>query len=645
MPQSPGESRGIVSGGNSWHGPLWQTRNRLSAARMGRICRVFVHQKQGDIAMTDLIAITYKNQPDLLNQIKEAIAKGTDLNTLTQYGESSLRIASNNGRFDVVKALLDAGADAGQLEWGKSMYEVVYGTPESLEKSIATYGDLEACDVWQRTPFLLAVQLGDINKVELLLKLGADRDARGRCGKTPLQYAVQQGHVHMLQWLLTHGFDIEASDDFLQTPLIYAAELGRVDCLAFLIEAGADLFKSNDIQEQAIAVTGSLEVVRLLVSHGADINDINSETHADLLGIGFQADPQATLEDYVNRRSHRFGHHNPERVNDPFWLAMIRSGATAYQAEKKYQQSSGLDHHPVWSYDRFGRSTTLLDDGRIIEIGGEHEDSYDSNFCIYNDVTVFNTDGSIDIYTYPTGVFPPTDFHTASLIGDSILIIGCLGGPHQRRSGTTPVYRLDLKTFEIHAVETTGAAPGCIQRHKAKMDESGRIVISGGVIEQGWNEVAKENIDTWALDPVSGHWERLSDRAWPQWAFRRADHKSNHLWRMRQALWSRDHQRDADFQAELDRLRKSLGHEPDLDLLMSLYEVAGVTTATANLKVKSARNLQIIDVDGVTIKLRETIWLVEVTVEGDLAEDRIKALQDGVLANLARLEGVAWQVM
>jgi len=83
--------------------------------------------------MTDLIAITYKNQPDLLNQIKEAIAKGTDLNTLTQYGESSLRIASNNGRFDVVKALLDAGADAGQLEWGKSMYEVVYGTPESLE--------------------------------------------------------------------------------------------------------------------------------------------------------------------------------------------------------------------------------------------------------------------------------------------------------------------------------------------------------------------------------------------------------------------------------------------------------------------------------------------------------------------------------
>jgi hypothetical protein len=41
-------------------------------------------------------------------------------------------------------------------------------------------------------------------------------------------------------------------------------------------------------------------------------------------------------------------------------------------------------------------SLTLLPDGRAIQIGGEHEDYYDPDFCIYNDVFVHEPDRSID---------------------------------------------------------------------------------------------------------------------------------------------------------------------------------------------------------------------------------------------------------
>ena len=41
---------------------------------------------------------------------------------------------------------------------------------------------------------------------------------------------------------------------------------------------------------------------------------------------------------------------------------------------------------PFWSFDRYGMSVTHLEDGRIILIGGEHEDYYDPYFFIYNDV-------------------------------------------------------------------------------------------------------------------------------------------------------------------------------------------------------------------------------------------------------------------
>ena len=59
---------------------------------------------------------------------------------------------------------------------------------------------------------------------------------------------------------------------------------------------------------------------------------------------------------------------------------------------------------------RFGQSLTLLPDGPALQFGGEHEDYYDPDFCIYNDVFVHEGDGSITIYGYPESAFPPRVF-------------------------------------------------------------------------------------------------------------------------------------------------------------------------------------------------------------------------------------------
>ena len=99
---------------------------------------------------------------------------------------------------------------------------------------------------------------------------------------------------------------------------------------------------------------------------------------------------------------------------------------------------------PFWSWDRFGRTSTELPDGRIIHIAGEHEDYYDPDFCIYNDVTVEHPGGRLEFYLYPKEIFPPTDFHTATLLGDDILLIGSLGYTDMRRIGETQVLRLNV---------------------------------------------------------------------------------------------------------------------------------------------------------------------------------------------------------
>lgn len=77
------------------------------------------------------------------------------------------------------------------------------------------------------------------------------------------------------------------------------------------------------------------------------------------------------------------------------------------------------DKPPCWSFARFGRTVTTLPDGRLVTTGGEHEDCYGPDLCIYADVRVlddiWSQEGGVQHFVYPRHVFPPTDFHTATL--------------------------------------------------------------------------------------------------------------------------------------------------------------------------------------------------------------------------------------
>lgn len=124
-------------------------------------------------------------------------------------------------------------------------------------------------------------------------------------------------------------------------------------------------------------------------------------------------------------------------------------------------------------------SETPLPDGRTIFVGGEHEDYYDPDFYIYNDVIVRHSDGRIEIYGYPRDVFPPTDFHSATLVGDAIILIGSLGYMNERDAPRTPVYRLDLLTYRIERLDTGRPNPGWIYGHTAEL-VGNTIRIRGG---------------------------------------------------------------------------------------------------------------------------------------------------------------------
>lgn len=253
-----------------------------------------------------------------------------------------------------------------------------------------------------------------------------------------------------------------------------------------------------------------------------------------------------TREIFTQQRSPRFGTANPERMRIAFWEWMIRgeenpttdaevglaglglmmrdgklkSGYGPYRARDLFNVPLNREDGPVWTFERYGATRNELPDGRVVCIGGEHEDYYDPDFYIYNDVIVFGSEGKIEIYGYSKEIFPPTDSHTATLIGEKIIVIGCLGNPKDRRPGSTPVHTVDTRKYRISNLDTSGTAPGWIFGHAAELSTDNVINIRDGrVVElKDGKQVFRRNNEEFSLDTKTGVWTQTTNRNWQQWS-------------------------------------------------------------------------------------------------------------------------------
>jgi ankyrin repeat protein len=446
------------------------------------------------------------HNPQLIEILKLLIAKGVSLQGMTSYSESGVRVLSRVGRFDAVQLLLKAGANPNDINFTPLIEAVAFGSLPDVVEVVENGADLEERDYWERTPWLIAIQTGDTAKARLLLEHGADKNARGRCGKLPLFYAIENDHLPMLKWLLEIGVDIEQTDDFGHTALRTAVECCNEGSVDILLKAGASVDQESKTGT-ALGCASTRSIAMKLMDAGADPQHLTGEARRAILRYPPEPDEnllKASASEFELYRSRRFGGQNPEKMNNIFWEGMIRSGVNAYQAGKMFGIENRFDgqYTPIWCAQRFGQSVTLLTDGRIMQVAGEHEDHYDPDFCIYNDVFVHSPEGSVTIYGYPESMFPPTDFHTATLVGNYIYLIGSLGYPNCRLYGETPVYRLDTTSSQIERVETTGTRPGWIYKHRAMLIGAHEIRIFGGNILclMDGREVQKENSKVFILD-------------------------------------------------------------------------------------------------------------------------------------------------
>jgi ankyrin repeat protein len=460
---------------------------------------------------TVLINVVYSlsNSEQLVPFAEFLVRSGASLNCETKYGESPLSVTARFGRFDAVKFLLEAGADPAPLQWTPMLSAAAIGTLNELRILLIKRSGIDGRDRWDRTPWLLAVLANDIEKAKLLLEAGASINERGRGGYSALMYCAEKGSAEMLRWLLEIGADIDAADGSGNTALMLAAQAGATECVQLLLKAGASPSRTNEYDSNAMSMASNEPIIRLLADAGEPISQINTEMKRILTGLEGGDRLNISEAEYKSGCRRRFGRANPEVMNIPFWRAMVRAGISAYEAKAQFGDTDSME--PTWCYSRYGTSFTELPDGRFVQIGGEHEDFYDPDFCIYNDVVINERSGNLEIMGYPSEVFPPTDFHSATLVDGQIYIVGGLGYSGSREFGTTPIYRLDCRTWKIEPLKSDGDNPGWIYDHRATLSQPSSLLITGGKVcqEIDGEEQTVDNPGRFCLNLSDMRWSRI----------------------------------------------------------------------------------------------------------------------------------------
>jgi serine/threonine protein kinase len=109
------------------------------------------------------------------------------------------------------------------------------------------------------TALMVASKYGDIDLVRALIQSGADVNARDNNGLTALIHASKYGDVARVLTLIEAGAHVDSRDNCEWTALLHASKYGDVDRVQALVEAGADVSARNNEDRCALSIARERE--------------------------------------------------------------------------------------------------------------------------------------------------------------------------------------------------------------------------------------------------------------------------------------------------------------------------------------------------------------------------------------------------
>ena len=258
------------------------------------------------------------------------------INETSAIGWTALSYAARYNTSKVVKALLEAGANAlhknkdGLIPLvlsiknpNRNVFELLTLNKRSLAEKdnegrtvlhhaaesaidsrmidilVAAGSVIEERDNKGMTPLMLAAKAGKVHNIEALIKAGAAVDSTTENGITALMYAAKSGNEFAVEKLIKAGANVNAQDKEGLTPLIWASRESNAEHLyavRTLIASGADVAHVTSDGSTAItyvAGQGSAAVMSEFLRLGADVESENDAGITPALASAAREDDEA----------------------------------------------------------------------------------------------------------------------------------------------------------------------------------------------------------------------------------------------------------------------------------------------------------------------------------------------------------------
>jgi ankyrin repeat protein len=195
-----------------------------------------------------------------------------------EYEQTALMIAARHGHADVVRVLLEAGADVnaatragaepkfrrpGENAGSKGVGIIRGGWPDR---------GMRAPVPGAKTPLLYATRSGDLTVTRLLVEAGADLELADADGVTPLLNAIlnasiavargatgQHAHLAVARYLVERGANVNSEDWYGETPLWAAVDVRNLDV-------------NGPERDNGMDRPAALDLIAELLARGADPN-------------------------------------------------------------------------------------------------------------------------------------------------------------------------------------------------------------------------------------------------------------------------------------------------------------------------------------------------------------------------------------